>query len=446
MHADITTIKDLSIFTGEEHTSLFQFLDRTKTIGGSDWLAGYFKNPLPSASEIRDVQFFLQKLNTVTDQWPENISNGTIMVIEKYYQSGISGLPEHPSWLQAISFKFFNGPDYAIVRYSVKYFIHLLQGMHTIYHVLEATDNPPVLKIILNRINLYLRAPIVQEIIAVEDPKKLSLPRLLYYGYYFLHHYKAECQELVHLFHQLDGYRSMALAGHDLAFSFPEILDTDAPVFEAEELYHPLLQKPVSYPVHLYTEKNFLFLTGANMAGKSTFIKAVGVATYLAHLGMAVPAKSLRLCFFDGLLSNIHVVDNIVKGESYFYNEVQRIKNTILKIGDGKKWLVLIDELFKGTNVDDAMRCSTVVIEGLLKIRTSLFILSTHLYEIAGALKTYPNIQFNYFETAIHEGTLVFNYHLKPGVSTDRLGYLILQKEGIMELLASLSGKKDTGN
>lgn len=81
MHADITTIKDLSIFTGEEHTSLFQFLDRTKTIGGSDWLAGYFKNPLPSASEIRDVQFFLQKLNTVTDQWPENISNGTIMVI-----------------------------------------------------------------------------------------------------------------------------------------------------------------------------------------------------------------------------------------------------------------------------------------------------------------------------------------------------------------------------
>jgi DNA mismatch repair protein MutS len=76
------------------------------------------------------------------------------------------------------------------------------------------------------------------------------------------------------------------------------------------------------------------------------------------------------------------VADNIAKGESYFFNEVQRIKNTIYKINDGKKWLVLIDELFKGTNVQDAMKCSLTVIKGLIKIRNSLFILSTHLYEI----------------------------------------------------------------
>ena len=110
------------------------------------------------------------------------------------------------------------------------------------------------------------------------------------------------------------------------------------------------------------------------MAGKSTFIKAVGGAVFLAHIGMGVPAKSMELSLFDGLLSNINVVDNVVKGESYFYNEVQRIKNTILKINDGRKWLILIDELFKGTNVQDAMKCSTVVIEGLIKIKNSLFI------------------------------------------------------------------------
>ena len=133
-------------------------------------------------------------------------------------------------------------------------------------------------------------------------------------------------------------------------------------------------------------------------------------------------------------------MNNIIKGESYFFNEVQRIKNTVVKISNGKKWLILIDELFKGTNVEDAMRCSTVVIEGLLKMKNGLFILSTHLYEIAENLKQYPNIFFYYFETNIEDGRLVFNYSLKPGISEDRLGYLILKNEGVVDLLDNIPG------
>jgi len=134
-------------------------------------------------------------------------------------------------------------------------------------------------------------------------------------------------------------------------------------------------------------------------------------------------------------LSNINVVDNVVKGESYFYNEVQRIKATIHKINDGRKWLILMDELFKGTNVQDAMKCSSVVIEGLLKIKNSLFILSTHLYEIGESLKQYGNIHFNYFETFIINDQLQFSYQLREGISNDRIGYLILKKEGVVDLL-----------
>ena len=103
------------------------------------------------------------------------------------------------------------------------------------------------------------------------------------------------------------------------------------------------------------------------MAGKSTFIKAVGISIYLSHLGFPVPAKQLQLSYFDGLLSNINIVDNIFKNESYFFNEVKRIKSTIEKIGDNKKWLILIDELFKGTNIQDAIKCSLTVISGLQK-------------------------------------------------------------------------------
>ena len=174
------------------------------------------------------------------------------------------------------------------------------------------------------------------------------------------------------------------------------------------------------------------------MAGKSTFIKSVGASIFLAHIGMGVPAKQMRLTLFDGMLSNINVVDNIAKGESYFYNEVQRIKNTILKINDGRKWLILIDELFKGTNVQDAMKCSIAVIEGLIKIKNSLFILSTHLYEIGDQLKVHSNIAFKYFETTVDDDQLKFSYQLKDGISNDRIGYLILKREKVIDMLASL--------
>ena len=174
------------------------------------------------------------------------------------------------------------------------------------------------------------------------------------------------------------------------------------------------------------------------MAGKSTFIRSVGVAVYLAHLGMGVPAKQFRLSLFEGILSNINVSDNMTRGESYFFNEVQRIKNTILKINNGNKWLVLIDELFKGTNVQDAMKCSLAVINGLIRISDSLFILSTHLYEIGEELKQHPNIIFRYFETSVEEDQLYFSYQLKNGISNDRLGYLILKREKVLELLNNL--------
>ena len=99
---------------------------------------------------------------------------------------------------------------------------------------------------------------------------------------------------------------------------------------------------------------------------------------------------------------------------------------------------ILIDELFKGTNVQDAMKCSLTVIEGLHKSGNALFVLSTHLYEIAEPLQQYPNIDFRYFETRVENEQLVFEYQLQKGVSNDRLGYLILKREGVLDMLEKL--------
>jgi DNA mismatch repair ATPase MutS len=88
--------------------------------------------------------------------------------------------------------------------------------------------------------------------------------------------------------------------------------------------------------------------------------------------------------------------------------------------------------------VQDAMKCSLTVIKGLIKIKNSLFILSTHLYEIGEELKRFPNISFQYFETIVRDEQLEFSYQLKEGISNDRIGYVILKREKVVDMLEKL--------
>ncbi len=439
MQADKTTITDLSIFNIDEEQSVFHFLDFTRTVGGKEWLRYYLSNPFDSIKEISETQQTIKKLLTVLTKWNNTlVSNGTIMVVEKFYDTGIEEIPHNPGLVSSFYYSIFSAPDFSFIRYSIKHFIDFFMGMQLVTELLGNDGNPVLLQTLLEQVKLRLNKPGLKPLLQKEEGKDFSTQQLLQLGYFLKRRYNQEALDLIEIYSRLDAYYSMALACDKYKFCFPSFMESDKPVLNAEQLFHPLLPTPVAYDVSLNQQENFLFLTGANMGGKSTFIKAVGVSVYLAHTGMGVPAKQMELSLFDGLLSNINVVDNIVQGESYFFNEVQRIRKTIDKISDGKKWLILIDELFKGTNVQDAMKCSSTVIEGLLKIRNSLFILSTHLYEIGEGLKKYPNIQFKYFETAVADDQLYFSYQLKEGISNDRLGYLILKREGVVEMLEKL--------
>ncbi len=438
MIIDKTTLYDLSILDNNEEESLLHHLDFCKTNNGKLWLEYYLKHPLISVKEITERQQLLQRIIEVQEAWPTSISNGSVLMIEKFYESQVGSIPSRANTVNSSLYKIFNAADFSLVKYSVSHFIDFLQGISKIYELLNKEDNPPALDVMLQRIKMLTNKPVAQQIIRFKKSQKISKQTILRYGFFIRNNYKQDADDLLEIYSRLDAFYSMATAHVKYKFSFPQFTQNIVPHFEAHQLYHPLLPTPVAYDIKLIPQQNFLFLTGANMAGKSTFIKAVGISAYLAHIGMGVPAENLQLNFLDGLISNIHVIDNVIKGESYFFNEVQRIRKTIEQITDGKTWLVLIDELFKGTNVQDAMKCSTVVIEGLRKIDNALFILSTHLYEIGDSLKQYSNIQFRYFETEVKDEQLYFNYNLKEGISNDRLGYLILKKEGVVDLLKKL--------
>lgn len=439
MQADKTTLTDLAIFDAEEEHSIFHYINFTRTVGGKEWLRFFISHPLHDITAISNTQLTVKKVLEVHDQWDTKlISNGSIMVIEKFYETPIDDIPNNPGPVNTLLYSILSASDFSLVRYSVKHFLDFFKGLQHIAALFTGEDNPAPLQTIIDRIQLRLQKAGLQELLQGTDTNELTKQKVLELGYFLKRRFKQEAHELIEMYSKLDAYYSMAFACKKHALCFPEFVESDEPVIVASKLFHPLLHTPVAYDVNLNPEQNFLFLTGANMGGKSTFIKAVGVGVFLAHTGMGVPAAAMKLTLFDGLLSNINVVDNIMQGESYFFNEVQRIRKTIEKISDGRKWLILIDELFKGTNVQDAMKCSSTVIEGLLKIKNSLFILSTHLYEIGADLKKYSHIQFKYFETSVENEQLFFSYQLKDGISNDRLGYLILKREGVVELLSKL--------
>jgi DNA mismatch repair protein MutS len=438
MQLDNTTYSDLSIFQTTEDTSIFNILDRTRTVGGRIQLLEFFNHPFSDLKNIRQTQEILGIILKNENEWAPSISNGTVMVMERFYETPLDKIPTSHDPVSARMYQLLHAPDYSLTRYSISHFADFIRGILSIIDIGKKQDCPPILHQLLEQAEKLLSTPLLHVLAEKKSDDKLQASEVVEYGNFIRNHFKPAAHSLIEIYGKLDAWYSMAMAGREFNLVMPEILDSEYPFIEIKALHHLLLSNAVSYDVQMDPKSNFFFLTGANMAGKSTFIKSVGAALFLAHLGMAVPASQMKVSLFDGILSNINVVDNLVKGESYFFNEVQRIRNTIIQISNQKKWLVLIDELFKGTNVQDAMKCSSTVIKGLIKIKSSLFILSTHLYEIGEELKQYPNICFKYFETRISDGQLEFPYQLREGISNDRLGYLILEREKVVELLEKL--------
>jgi DNA mismatch repair ATPase MutS len=439
MITDKTTLDDLSIFHSDGSAAVFDKLTFTITERGKEQLRKNLSLALPSTEKIFQTQATIRKLQEVLHEWPKQISNGTIMVIDRLYETSLDPIPSNVTSISAYFYKILHGADYSLALYSANHCFDLIKGIDELIKILWKEDNPAPLKDCLTTLKKIVHETRLAEFIRYESSTDMPPAVQLELTYFIRYKFKYQMHSMLEELAKLDAWYGMAKAMKEYNLQFPEVSNNEYSFLEAKGLYHLLLSKPVTYDIKLDRNNNFLFLTGANMAGKSTFIKSIGAAVFLAHTGMGVPATSMKMSYFDGLLSNINITDNINKGESYFYNEVQRIKGTIEKISDGKKWLILIDELFKGTNVQDAMKCSQTIVEGLVKAQHSLFILSTHLYEIGASLQQFSNISFYYFETSVSENELKFYYTLKPGISEDRIGYLILEKEGVVKLLQSLT-------
>jgi len=431
---DKITLNDLSFFKGEH--SVFSLLNRCTTQAGADILRQYVQRPPDTYETLlarQDaVKFWMQH----ADKWTGAISNGTLVMIEKYYESadGMSYRPNGFSLLlDSIVQKVFNRDQYSFIRFSVSHLIDFLKGCRELL-LLNQFNPPPAIGAELDAMERALEMPLCKTL--ADTPAKASQKMLLELSYKARREIKHVVLTLIAGYARLDALQSMAVATREHGWQMPELLPAQSLIFSATQMYHPLLSKPVAYDIETRRARNFTFLTGANMSGKSTLIRSMGVTALLAHMGMGVPAQALRISFLEGIITNMHVEDDILLGESYFFAEVKRMKLTAQKLNNSRYHLVLMDELFKGTNVHDAYECSRAVIDGLLSQEDNMMVLSTHLYELSDGLKDNTAIAFRYCHTQIDaDGKYHFTYHLKEGVSNDRIGYLVLKQEGVLDLL-----------
>lgn len=174
------------------------------------------------------------------------------------------------------------------------------------------------------------------------------------------------------------------------------------------------------------------------MSGKSTLLKSVSICVYLAHAGLAVPASKAVIPFYDSISVAINLTDSIVSGYSHFMSEVAILKNVVTDAGKKAKCFAVFDELFRGTNIEDALEISAATISGLNKFSGSLFLISTHLHQ----LRQMEEIKANKITTCsidckLENGIPVFTYKLREGWNDLKLGRVLFEKEGLYQMLKS---------
>jgi DNA mismatch repair ATPase MutS len=269
-----------------------------------------------------------------------------------------------------------------------------------------------------------------------ENNRQPSLMQLARYDHLIRHTLRAEMDQVLDFIYHLDVFIAVSKVARSRNFYYAQAVAKEKNIFSSTALYHPALEKAVANAISLHEDENVLFLTGANMAGKSTFMKSLGIAIYLGHMGFPVAARDMVFSVRDGLYTSINVSDNLNLGYSHFYAEVLRVKKVAEEVAKGHDLVVIFDELFKGTNVKDAYDATLAVTQEFSSYRNSFFVISTHIIEVGHSLmESCHNLQFAYLPTIMEGMAPRYTYTLTQGITNDRHGMLIIENEKILDMI-----------
>ncbi len=426
---DNQTLTDLGIFGDGGEESVYNIFNRCRTQGGATLLDQMFRTPLSRRDDIQhrmnSICFFMEKQMA----FPFNTE---LFAPAEYYLEKPDVRTQLIAEDNTLKRKMNNmiGSDTEFNR------IH--SGIVSVIAIINELDS--FMSIVDNPTIKSQAVELPQEIIAeakkYSGNKKISYENCVPLDKLFRFTFHKELVSLFNFIYKLDLYYTVAEVSTNRGFHFAEISDSSENIIRLGGVYHPRLENGIGNDITIDEKENMIFLTGANMAGKSTIMKSIAIALYVAHVGFPVAADSMLFTIRSGMFTTINLPDNINAGYSHFYSEVMRLKKVAQEVRQDNNLVIIFDELFRGTNVKDAYDATLATMEAFATIKKCTFIVSTHIIEAGEVLaERVNNVQFVYMPTVMENGVPRYTYKVKQGVTEDRHGMIIINNEGIIDKL-----------
>ena len=215
-------------------------------------------------------------------------------------------------------------------------------------------------------------------------------------------------------------------------YPYPDLTDAYF-CMDGRGLGHPLIHRDrcVRNDLHIARPPHFVVITGANMAGKSTYLRTVGVNFLLACMGLPVCAEQLTVSPAP-LFTSLRTADSLAAGESYFFAELKRLKQIIDRLQSGEQLFIILDEILKGTNSEDKRKGSLALMKQLVG-RGACGIIATHDLQLGALADEFPDaVENGCFEADMTADTLTFSYRLRPGVAQNMNACFLMKRMGII--------------
>ncbi|WP_127124960.1 MutS-related protein [Pseudoflavitalea rhizosphaerae] len=433
-NTDKQTVEELNLLGKFRQGSVYHLFNEVKTRGGEQLLDTMFRNPLLDAKSINQrssIFHFFQQSNLSFSFDVQQLN-----IMREYLDAGTgkSAFAIMCSMLtQKLLSKLTRDERYKKSVQGLQATIVTLNRCHGILETLQQLKSPLAARV--NQLLQLLSDKQLHKLRNTDIYKDLPVAVLAQYDHLLKSRFPTEMDNLLQFIYELDLYIAVSNVARKKGFTYAKALAPDRNILLAKDLKHPCIDKAIGNDLFMQEDLNVIFLTGANMAGKSTLMKSIGIGMYLAHMGFPVAASAFEFSVREGMYSSINVADNIGLGYSHFYAEVVRVKQAADAAASGKRLLLMFDELFKGTNVKDAYDGTLAVTQAFAEYQDCLFIVSTHIIEVGEALKATPNIQFRFMPTIMDGVKPRYTYKLEEGITEDRQGMMIIRNEGILALI-----------
>lgn len=441
---DKQTIDDLNIFGKRGTNSIYTIFNHTLTSGGATLLEQMFRYPLSDVETINERSSIIQYFESLAMAFP--FESAWFDSAEQYLDNTDNRTRLMPNQ-NTLGRKFNNiiGSDteYQLIYKGVISLRDIIHGLNNFIEKIKDSSSKTPYNNDVEAILNIIADPELEVLLKGKSSGKLSFNEVAEYDKVLRYVAREKIKKLLYYIYNLDVYISVAGVALKNKYVFPKALDGDNGCVLLEGVYHPQVKNAVPNTLYITPESNIIFLTGANMAGKSTFMKTLGIALFLAHMGFPVPAEKMEFSVRDGIYTTINLPDNLSMGYSHFYVEVIRVKKMAELVSQSKNLFIIFDELFRGTNVKDAYEATIAITGAFAQKPNCMFVVSTHIIEAGDVLKEqHNNINFSYLPTLMEGNNPIYPYKLESGITADRHGMVIINNEGIIDIIKSRNKQK----